>query len=138
MKQTIKGEGGAKRKVAVPHIGTVRWDGSAGNMDMVAASPYEPIVEAVACLMLVADQLGGFITPNAVVYPSLVNPDTIVVKLTLVGVNLGELPAHRLEFLRERIAALSTQADMLGFFRDVTLQEKSPDEWRETEKGEPG
>jgi hypothetical protein len=114
MKQRVNTVGGGKKKMSIPRVGKVLWNGVTGELSIDADEAYLAVTKAVASLMLVSDQVVNLAVARADIYPTYGNPNTVQAVLTVVSANAGESVAHDPEAIQNRLQPLGEWAKAAG------------------------
>lgn len=115
MKQKVNTTSGGKKKMSIPRVGKVLWNGVTGELSIDADEAYLAVTKAVASLMLVSDQVVNLAVARADIYPTYGNPNAVQAVLTVVSANAGESVAHDPEVIQPLLPALGEHARKKGF-----------------------
>lgn len=114
MRQTVNTVDGKKKKVDVPRVGRVLWNGVTGELSIDADEGYLAVTKAIASLMLVSDQVVNLAVARADIYPTYGNPNTVQAVLTVVSANAGENTSHDPEAIQPFLPKLGEFAAKNG------------------------
>lgn len=124
MKQKVNTVGGGKKKMQIPRVGKVLWNGVTGELSIDADEAYLAVTKAVASLMLVSDQVVNLAVARADIYPTYGNPNTVQAVLTVVSANAGENVSHDPEAIQPMLPKLGDFAAKNGLLVTPTPKPK--------------